>query len=149
MIPSPNLASVGLSPYFNHPTVPAKNSPKTLTALPVRVAHLQVAAGSGGVLAGAVGAADLLNLLAQALQGAVNLQVAVAENVSIISAEHAVGIGGLLLRLGNEAKVESTARSTWGTRRSGRSRRSLGEERGDWLDYFLNLRPSGGSVDLK
>lgn len=85
------------------------------------MAHLEVAAGPGRVLAGTVGAADLLNLLAQALQGAVNLQVAVAENVSVISTVHAEGIGGLLLRLGNEAKVESTA---WGTGCSGRSRRS-------------------------
>lgn len=99
-----------------------------LTALPVRVAHLQVAAGSGGVLAGAVGAADLLNLLAQALQGAVHLQVTVTQNISVISAVHAEGIGGLLLWLGNEAKVESAAGGAWGTRGSRRSRRSLSEE---------------------
>lgn len=96
-----------------------------LTALPVRVAHLEVTAGSGGVLAGSVGAADLLDLLAQALQGAVHLQVTVTENVSVISTEHAEGIGGLLLRLGDEAKVESAARGTWCSRRSRRSRRTL------------------------
>ncbi len=85
------------------------------------MAHLEVTAGSGRVLAGSVGAADLLDLLAQALQGAVHLQVAVTENVSVISAEHAEGIWGLLLRLGDEAEVES---ATWGTWCSGRSRRS-------------------------
>lgn len=85
------------------------------------MAHLEVPAGSCWVLAGSVRAADLLNLLAQALQGAVNLQVAVTENISIISTVHAEGIRGLLLRLGNEAKVKSTTR---GTRCSGRSRRS-------------------------
>lgn len=92
-----------------------------LTTLPVRVTHLEVTAGSGRVLAGSVGAADLLDLLAQALQGAVDFQVTVTENVSIISAVHAEGIRSLLLRLGDEAKVEST---TGGTRCSGRSRRS-------------------------
>lgn len=89
------------------------------------MAHLEVTAGSGRVLAGSVRAADLLNLLAQALQGAIHLQVAVTENVSVISTEHAEGIGCLLLRLGDEAEVESTARGTWCSRRSGRSRRTL------------------------
>lgn len=101
-----------------------------LTALPVWVAHLQVTAGSGGVLASTIGAADLLDLLAQALQSAVHLKVAVTENVSIISTEHAVGIGGLLLWLRDEAKVESATRGTWCSRRSSRPGRTLSEERG-------------------
>lgn len=105
------------------------------------MAHLEVTAGSGRVLAGSVRAADLLDLLAQALQGAVHLQVTVTENVSIISTVHAVGIGGLLLGLGDETKVESATR---GTRCSGRSRRSgrtlrvKGEERR--RSYFLASR---------
>lgn len=89
------------------------------------MAHLEVTAGSGGVLAGSVRAADLLDLLAQALQGAVHLQVTVTENISVISTEHAEGIRGLLLRLGNEAKVESAARGTWCSGRSRRSGRTL------------------------
>lgn len=89
------------------------------------MAHLEVTAGSGRVLAGTVGAADLLDLLAQALQGAVHLQVAVTENVSVISTEHTEGIRGLLLGLGNEAKVESTAGGTGCSGRSRGSRRTL------------------------
>lgn len=98
------------------------------------MAHLQVAAGSGGVLAGTVGAADLLDLLAQALQGAVHLKVAVAEDVGVVSAVHAVGIGGLLLWLRDEAKVESTTGGTWGSRGSSRSGRTLSDEGGKELD---------------
>lgn len=91
------------------------------------MAHLEVAAGPGGVLAGAVGAADLLDLLAQALQGAVHLQVAVAEDVGVVGAVHAVGIGGLLLWLGDEAQVESAAGGAGGTGGSGKSGRTLCE----------------------
>ena len=76
------------------------------------MAHLEVTAGSGRVLAGSIGAADLLNLLAEALQGAVHLQITVAQNVGIISTEHTEGIGSLLLRLGDEAEVESATRGT-------------------------------------
>lgn len=94
------------------------------------MAHLQVTAGSGRVLAGTIGAADLLDLLAQALQSAVHLEVAVTENISIISTEHAVGIGGLLLWLRDEAKVESATRGTWCSGGSSRSGRTLSEERG-------------------
>lgn len=89
------------------------------------MAHLEVAAGSGGVLAGSVRAADLLDLLAQALQGAVHLQVTVTENVSVISTVRAEGIGGLLLWLRDEAEVESATRGTWCSRGSGRSSRTL------------------------
>lgn len=105
------------------------------------MAHLEVTAGSGGVLAGSVGAADLLDLLAQALQSAVHLQVAVTENISVISAEHAEGIWGLLLRLGDEAKVESAAWGTWCSGRSGRSWRTLRNEGGrggrEEVGYFI------------
>ena len=89
------------------------------------MAHLEVTAGSCRVLAGSIRAADLLDLLAQTLQGAVNLQIAVTENVSVISTEHAVGIGGLLLWLGDEAKFESATRGTGCSRGSRRSRRTL------------------------
>lgn len=86
------------------------------------MAHLQVAAGAGGVLPGAVGAADALDLLAQGLEGGIHLQVAVAHHIGVVSTE-TEGIRGLLLGLGDEAKVES---ATGGARGSGRSRRSRG-----------------------
>lgn len=95
------------------------------------MAHLEVAAGSGGVLAGSVRAADLFDLLAQALQGAVHLQVAVTENVCVISTEQTEGIGGLLLWLGDEAEVETATRGTWCSRGSRKSRRTLKDTRGE------------------
>lgn len=91
----------------------------SLTALPVRVAHLQVATGAGWVLFGTLGTTDVLNLFAQALEGGVNLQITVAHHVGIIST--VVSVGFLLRRLGHEAEVKSAtwwARRTWGTRRS-------------------------------
>lgn len=100
----------------------------SLTALPVWVAHLQVTAGSSRVLAGTIRAADLLDLLTQALQSAVHLKIAVTENVSIISSEHAVWIRSLLLWLRDEAKVESTTRGTWCSRWSSRSGRTLSDK---------------------
>lgn len=82
----------------------------TPTALPVAVAHLQVAAGAGRVLAGALGAADVLDLLAQALEGGVHLQVAVPHHVGIIGPVVAAAVVRLLLgRLGQEAEVEPAA----------------------------------------
>lgn len=93
------------------------------------MAHLQVSASSGRIFTGSVGTADLLDLLAQALQGAVHLQVTITQHISIISTVHTERIRGLLLRLGNEAKVESTTRSTWGSRGSRRSGRTLGKEK--------------------
>lgn len=98
------------------------------------MAHLEVSAGSGRVLSGSIRAADLLNLLTKALQGGVHLQVAVTENISIISTEHAVGIRGFLL--GNETNFKSTTRGTgrsWGSRRSRRTLR----EKEDLVSPFL------------
>lgn len=117
---------------------------RSLTALPVWVAHLQVTAGSGRVLAGTIGAADLLDLLAQALESAVHLKVAVTENISVISTEHAVGIGGLLLWLRDEAKVESTTRGTRCSGGSSRSGRTLSDEGGKEekkLSYIPRMSP--------
>ena len=88
------------------------------------MAEFEVAAGAGRVLARAIRAADVLNLLAQRLEGGVNLQVAVAHHVGVISTEVTEGIRGLLLGLGNEANVKSTTRGSGRSRRSGRSRGS-------------------------
>lgn len=94
----------------------------TLTALPVAVAHLEVAAGAGGVLAGALRAADVLDLLAQALEGGVHLQVPVAHHVGVIGSVVAAAIVGLLLgRLGQEAEVEAAAGGTGRTGGAGRA----------------------------
>lgn len=90
------------------------------------MAHLQVAASTGWVLPGSLRAADVLNLLAQALEGGINFQVTVTHHISIISSVVAATIMGFLLRrLGQEAEVKATARWAWGTRWARRSRRTL------------------------
>lgn len=102
-----------------------------LTALPFRVAHPQVTAHAGGALLGTVWAADVLDLLGQGLEGGVDLHVAVAHHVGVVSAVVArtEGIGCLLLnRLADE--VESTSGRSRGSGRSGRSRRTLFGEDG-------------------
>lgn len=90
------------------------------------MAHPQVTAHAGGALLGTVGAADLLNLLSQGLEGGVDLHVAIAHHVGVVSAVVAAteGIGCLLLnRLADE--VKSTSGRSRGTSRSRRSRWSL------------------------
>lgn len=104
---------------------------QALTALPIRVAHLEVAAGAGGILAAAFRAPDVLDLLAQALEGGVYLEVTVTNNIGIIGPVVAAAIVSLLLRwLGQEAEVETTAGRTRGTRRTRRARGTLHRERG-------------------
>lgn len=98
-----------------------------LTALPLRVAHPQVAAHASRALLGTVGAADLLDLLSQGLQGGVNLHVAIAHHVGVISSAVVAtteGIGGLLLD-GLADEVESASGRSRGSRRSRRSSRTL------------------------
>jgi len=93
------------------------------------VAHLQVAAGTGRVFAGALGAADVLDLLAQALEGGVDLQVPVAHHVGVVGSVVAPAVMGLLLdRLGQEAEVEAAAGGAGRTRGSGWARGTLREE---------------------
>lgn len=88
------------------------------------MAHLQVAAGAGGVLLGAIRAADVLNLLAEGLKSGVNLQVTIAHHIGIISTVVTERIRGFLLGCSNETNVESTSgwsRRSRGSRSSGRS----------------------------
>lgn len=93
------------------------------------MAHPQVTAHAGGALLGTVGAADLLNLLSQGLESGINLHVAIAHHVGVISTVVATteGIRGLLLkRLAD--KVKSTSGRSRGAGRSRRSRRTLFED---------------------
>lgn len=102
---------------------------QALTALPIRVAHLEVAAGAGGVFAAAFRAPDVLDLLAQALEGGVYLEVTVTDNIGIIGPVVAAAIVSFLLRwLGQEAEVETAAGRTRGTRRARRARGTLHRE---------------------
>lgn len=94
------------------------------------MAHPQVTAHASGALLGTVGAADLLDLLSQGLEGGVNLHVTVVHHVGVVSAVVASteGIGSLLLnRLADE--VESTTGSSRGSRGSGKSRGTLEQSR--------------------
>lgn len=103
-----------------------------LTALPVAVAHLQVPAGACWVLAGAFRATDVLDLLAEALQGGVHLQIAVAHHVGVVSSVVAAAVVSFLLGwLRQEAEVEAAAGGagrTWGARRAGGTLRVEEEE---------------------
>lgn len=124
-----------------------------LTALPVRVAHLEVTACAGGVLAAAFGAADVLNLLAQALEGGVHLKVTVTDHIGIIGPVVAATIMSLLLRwLRQEAEVITAAgrtRRARGSRRAGgtlcRERRS----RFTGIQGFLGEGHEAEDVDLR
>lgn len=103
-----------------------------LTALPVGVAQLEVAAGAGGVLPGALGAADVLNLAVEGLEGGVHLGVVLAETSSSLVGTHVPhGIGGLLglTQAGEGRHVDTGAGRTGRTRGSGVTRRTLGEDR--------------------
>lgn len=96
-----------------------------LTALPLRVAHPQVAAHACGALLATVGAADLLHPLAQGFESGVHLHVTIAHHVGIISTVAATQrIGGFLLkRLAD--KVKSTSGRSRRSRESRRSGRTL------------------------
>lgn len=103
-----------------------------LTALPVRVAHLEVTAGAGWVLAASFRAPDVFDLLAQALEGGVHLEVTVPDHIGVISPVVAAAIVSLLLRwLGQEAEVETAAGRTRGTRGSRRAGGTLHREGGE------------------
>lgn len=103
-----------------------------LTALPVGVAHFEVTAGAGGVFAAAFGAPDVLDLLAQALEGGVHLEVTITDHIGIISPVVAAAVVSLLLRwLGQEAEVETAAGRTRGTRRPRRTGGTLHREGGE------------------
>lgn len=51
----------------------------SLTALPVRVAELQVPAGASGILLGSLGAADVFNLVVERLERGIDLSVVLAQ----------------------------------------------------------------------
>lgn len=97
----------------------------SLTALPLGVAHPDVTAHAGGALLGALGAADVLDLLAEGLEGGVDIDVAVALHVGVVgSVSSAHGVGSLLL-LGLGEEVDAGAGGSRGAWGSGSSRRTL------------------------
>lgn len=102
------------------------------------MAHLEVTACAGGVLAAAFRASDILNLLAQALEGGVYLKVTVTDHIGIISPVVAAAIMRLLLRwLRHEAEVITT---TGRTRRAGGSRRAGGTLHKERMSGFIAIQ---------
>lgn len=107
------------------------------------MAHLEVTACAGGVLAAAFGASDVLNLLAQALEGGVHLKVTVTDHVGIISPVVAATIMSLLLRwLRQEAEVVTTTgrtRRARGSRRAGGTLYKERRSRFNGIQVFLGM----------
>lgn len=59
-----------------------------LTALPFRVAEFQVPAGASGVLAGALGAADALNLVVEGLECGIHLGIMLSQVAGCLVCPH-------------------------------------------------------------
>lgn len=71
--------------------------PCRLTALPFRVAEFQVPAGASGVLAGALGAADALNLVVEGLECGIHLGVMLPQVAGCLVGPHVLhGVGAFL-----------------------------------------------------
>ena len=90
------------------------------------MAHPDVTAHAGGVLLGSLGAAEVLNLLAQGLQGGVHLHVTVTHHVGVVRAVATVGIWGLLLQRLADKHVESASGGSRGSGGAGSTRATLG-----------------------
>lgn len=99
-----------------------------LTALPVRVTQFQVSAGASGVLLGAVGAAQVLDLAVEGLERGVDLDVVLPQGAGGLVSPHVPERIRRLLGLtqtGEGRHVDTRARRTRRTRGSGVSWRSL------------------------
>lgn len=106
-----------------------------LTALPLGVAHPDVTAHAGGVLLSSLRAADVLHLLAEALQGGVHLHVTVVHHVRLIStvvvsSSSSHGVRSLLLVV-DRCDMEAATSGTWGSGQTRRTRSTLDREEED------------------
>lgn len=72
---------------------------EALTALPLRMAKLDVAAGSGRVLLGALGATDALDLVVEGLERGVHLDIVLPQAAGGLVCPHVADGVGTLLRL--------------------------------------------------
>ena len=100
----------------------------SLTALPVRMAELQVSAGASGVLPGSLGAADVLNLVVEGFECGVYLNIVLAEVSRGLVGPHVPERIRGLLSLTQASKGRHVDARAGGTRRtggSGVSRRTL------------------------
>lgn len=81
------------------------------------MAHSEVTAHAGGALLSSLGAADVLDLLAQGLEGGVHILVTVADRASVVGSVAAHGVWALLL-LGLREEVHAgtgRSRGAWGS----------------------------------
>lgn len=102
----------------------------SLTALPVGVAEFDVSAGPGRVFAGALGAADALDLVVEGLEGGVHLGVVRPQPRRCLVRPHvAPGVGALLgLPQPRERRhVDAGAGGPGGAGRTGAPGRTLWE----------------------
>lgn len=76
----------------------------SLTALPVRVAELQVPAGASGILLGSLGAADVLDLVVERLERRVDLGVVLAQVSGGLVGPHVPERVGTFLDLAQSSK---------------------------------------------
>lgn len=99
-----------------------------LTALPFRVAEFQVPAGASRVLAGALRAADALNLVVEGLECGIHLRIMLSQVASCLVCPHILqGIRAFLspTQASKGRHVNARARGTWRARGSRISRRTL------------------------
>lgn len=99
---------------------------QSLTALPVGVAELQVPAGAGRVLLGALGAADVLNLVVQRLESGVDLGVVLTQVSRSLVGSHVPQRIGTLVGLTKTSKGRHVDARTWRSRWTRRARSSRG-----------------------
>lgn len=99
-----------------------------LTALPFRVAEFQVPAGASRVLAGALGAADALNLVVEGLECGIHLGVMLSQVASCLVCPHILqGVRAFLspTQASKGRHVDARAGRAWRARGSRISRRTL------------------------
>lgn len=98
----------------------------SLTALPVRVAELQVPAGASRILLGSLGAADVLDLVVERLERGIDLGVVLPQVSGGLVGPHVPERVGTLLGLTQSGKGGHVNARTRGSRRTGWSRVSRG-----------------------
>ena len=102
-----------------------------LTALPLRVAEFQVSAGASWVLAGALGAAEALDLVVEGLECGVHLGIMLSQVAGCLVGPHVLQRIRALLSLAKASKgrhVDARARGARRARGSRVSRRTLQQE---------------------
>ena len=99
--------------------------------------QLQVSAGASGVLLGAIGAAQVLNLVVKGLQGRIDLHVMLPQGAGGLISPHVPQRIGRLLSLTQASEGRHVNAGTWwarGTRGSSITRRTLKEGKNRKLD---------------